>query len=138
VRYPNVAHAQVALDELAKRFQCKTENPRSEAPPRVEAPGPGRLPDDDAELLRRAFAADNGARFSRCWTGENTDYHDDVSAGDLGLCSMLAFWAGPNGIARVDALFQRSGRMRPKWHEKHRADGATYGAMTLKRACVCT
>ena len=45
---------------------------------------------------------------------------------------MVAFWTqDPNTI---DVIFRQSRLMRDKWDEKHRADGTTYGQMTIEKA----
>lgn len=70
----------------------------------------------DAEVLRRAMSAANGERFARLWAGDRTGYASDSEA-DLALCSILAFWCGPDE-ARIAALFSRSGLMREKWNRE--------------------
>jgi len=85
---------------------------------------------DDYTLLERARAARNGAKFAALWQGDNTAHGGDVSAADLALCSMLAYWAG-NDAARVDRLFRQSGRYRRKWDRPHYSDGTTYGQHTI-------
>ena len=92
---------------------------------------------DDAELVRRASAAANGEKFSRLWAGETGGYADGDNEGrseaDLALCSLLAFWCGPDE-ERIDRLFRRSGLMRPKWDERHYGDGRTYGQGAIGHA----
>ena len=102
-----------------------------------EATGGAGVHLDDAELIRRATAASNGAKFARLWSGDTGDYATDGNEGrseaDLALCSMLAFWTGPDED-RIDALFRRSGLMRSKWDERHYGDGRTYGRGTIGHA----
>lgn len=97
--------------------------------------GVPRLADD--ELVERAATAANGAKFRQLWSGDTTGYggsgNEGRSEADLALCSMLAFWTGPDE-ERVDALFRRSGLMRPKWDERHYGDGRTYGRGTIGKA----
>lgn len=85
---------------------------------------PARL--DDRELLDRAFAASNGAKFRGLWQGDTTGYGSDSEA-DLALCSMLAFWTGPDA-ERIAWLFGQSGLMREKW------DREDYRAATIAKA----
>lgn len=87
----------------------------------------------DRELLDRMAGAANGAAIAALLRGDTGAHGGDHSAADLALCSHLWFWSGDRG--RVDALFRQSGLMRAKWDERHRADGATYGRMTLDEAC---
>lgn len=91
----------------------------------------------DPELIQRALAAKNGAKFSRLWAG---NWHGEFltqSEADSALCVMLAFWTGKDA-ARMDALFQQSGLFREKWNEKHYADGRTYGEGTIDYAVRAT
>jgi putative DNA primase/helicase len=67
----------------------------------------------DSEVLRKAIAASNGARFSRLWNGDTEEYGSHSEA-DLALCGMLAFWTGGDA-ARIDTLFRQSGLYRKKW-----------------------
>jgi len=87
-----------------------TEAPKADAPSRPTEP----LDLDDEKLLAVARSATNGADFSRLWEG---GWPEDDSAGDLALCSHLAFYTGGD-VARVDALFRRSGRYRQKWERQ--------------------
>lgn len=91
----------------------------------------------DGELLERATRAANGDKFARLWGGDTSEYGSDGNEGcseaDLALCSLLAFWAGPDAV-RIDALFRKSGLMRTKWDEIHYADGRTYGQAAIEKA----
>jgi putative DNA primase/helicase len=86
---------------------------------------------DDA-LLAQAMAARNGVHFARLWGGAISGYPSHSEA-DLALCSLLAFWCGPDP-ERIDRLFQQSKLYRTKWHRRHYADGRTYGAATIALA----
>jgi primase-polymerase (primpol)-like protein len=82
----------------------------------------------DSELIDRAMRAANGEKFSRLWAGDTSPYaspgNEGRSEADLALCSLLAFWCGPDE-ERIDRLFRESGLMRRKWQ---RGD---YRALTL-------
>lgn len=98
--------------------------------PDVAPPAPRPLPDpaslslEDADILNRCFAT------MRQYKSESEE--------DLALCRRLAFWTGGDE-QRIDALYRQSGLYRDKWNERHRADGATYGEMTIERAIAsCT
>ena len=67
----------------------------------------------DSEVIKKALAASNGARFSRLWNGDTSGYGSHSEA-DLALCGMLAFWTGGDA-ARIDTLFRQSGLYRKKW-----------------------
>src|SRR5207302_522329 len=67
----------------------------------------------DDEILCRARTAANGDKFRRLWGGDTGGYVSPSEA-DLSLCSLLAFWTGPDA-ERIDRLFRKSGLMREKW-----------------------
>ena len=69
-----------------------------------------------SEVVKKALAASNGARFSRLWNGDTEGYGSHSEA-DLALCGMLAFWTGGDA-ARIDTLFRQSGLYRKKWDRK--------------------
>jgi hypothetical protein len=129
--HPDAAHDPDELDRMLP--------PIPENKPRQTWPAylPGGADLDDTELIRRGAAAANGAKFVRLWSGDTDGYgsggNEGHSEADLALCSMLAFWTGPDED-RIDALFRRSGLMRPKWDERHYGDGRTYGRGTIGKA----
>lgn len=85
---------------------------------------------DDRDLLERAFAASNGAKFRRLWEGDSTGYESQSEA-DQALANMLAFWTGRDPY-RIDRLFRASRLYRPKWE---RGD---YRDATISRAIAAT
>jgi putative DNA primase/helicase len=97
-----------------------------EAPKDRTANGGQRF--SDAELVNRAMRAANGEKFSRLWAGDTSEYatasNEGRSEADLSLCSLLAFWCGPNE-ERIDKLFRQSGLYRQKWERDD------YRALTL-------
>lgn len=93
------------------------------APP----PQDGGFEGDDAELLRRAFAARNGEKTRRLYAGDISMHGSDRNVADLALCTSLAFWCGPDE-ARIDRLFRGSGLMRDKW------DRDDYRQRTIRKA----
>jgi hypothetical protein len=98
------------------------------------ASGPGNDLSDE-EVLMRARNASNGERFCRLFDeGDTSSYYGDNSSADLALVGSLAFWTA-GARDQIDRLFRRSALRREKWDEpNHRADGATYGEMTIDRA----
>lgn len=73
----------------------------------------------DAELLEMARHAANGEKFQRLYfDGDASRYaagdNDGRSEADLALCSLLAFWCGPDS-ERIDRLFRGSSLCREKW-----------------------
>src|SRR5215207_6576709 len=67
----------------------------------------------DQEIIMKAAAAENGQKFQRLWAGATSDYTSESEA-DQALCSLLAFWTGPDP-AKIDQLFRESGLYREKW-----------------------
>ncbi len=67
----------------------------------------------DAEVLRLAFKAKNGARVRALYGGDTAAYGGDASSADAALLSVLAFWTQDE--AQLDRLFRSSGLHREKW-----------------------
>lgn len=84
----------------------------------------------DAALIEKARRATNGAKFSRLWDGDFSEYPSQSEA-DLALCNLLAFWTRSDA-SHMDTLFRQSGLYREKWDERH--GEYTYGAMTIEKA----
>lgn len=87
--------------------------------------------EDDQRLLEAAKSASNGAKVARLLAG-NTAGYGSHSEADSALCWALAFYT--RDPQQIDRIFRRSGLMRPKWDERHYADGTTYGERTVERA----
>ena len=88
---------------------------------------------DDAALIEKARNAENGDKFQRLWEGDWEGDYESQSEADIALCGLLAFWTDCDA-ERMDRLFRRSGLRRPKWDEKHFANGETYGEHTIETA----
>jgi len=84
------------------------------------------------QLLYKAMAARNGAKFTYLWDGDTTG-HKSHSEADLALCNLLAFWTRGDTLL-MDQLFKQSHLFRPKWDHKHYSDGKTYGQATIAKA----
>jgi putative DNA primase/helicase len=128
-----IRQCDAELVDLWDRFFGSTLGRRNDGPPRPVS----RIPTEsrsDAQLLDRARKARNGALFSQLFDAGCLDAYDgDHSRADLALCGMLAFWTNGDA-ARIDQLFRSSALMRPKWDERHGADGVTYGELTIHKA----
>jgi len=83
----------------------------------------------DSELLKKMFAAKNGRAVQQLWEGGQGNYRSQSEA-TIALLNSLAFWCGPDP-ERIDALFRKSGLMRPKWDEK-RSD-STWGRQEIDK-----
>jgi putative DNA primase/helicase len=124
---------------LGARAAGGTSRARFEAPPRAAsgeharaAESPGRKLVEDAALIARAAGARDGDKFAALWRGDATGYAS-ASEADMALVSRLAFWTAGDA-AVVDRLFRQSGLFRPKWDQRCRRDGATYGQVTIDKA----
>lgn len=114
-------------DELFPAPPARVASPHASA----NAPEATRAMDDE-ELLTHARNAKNGSHFRALFdAGDLTAYGGDHSAADLALCSILAFWSGPDRD-RIDRLFRRSALMRDKW-EREDYRNATIGEALAKR-----
>jgi primase-polymerase (primpol)-like protein len=73
---------------------------------------------DDAEIVRRASEARNGAgaKFAALWGGDASRFKSRSEA-DLALCSYLGFWCGPDA-SRIADMFAQSGLYRSKWNRE--------------------
>jgi primase-polymerase (primpol)-like protein len=67
----------------------------------------------DLQIIEKAGLARNGAKFKQLYSGD-IGGHRSHSEADLALCSMLAFYCGPDQ-SRIDELFRGSGLFRGKW-----------------------
>lgn len=116
------ATVEERTEALADLHRRTFPQPQAPAPAPV-SPGPSL---SDQELLRRMFAAKNGAQAQKLWSGDWSGYAS-WSEGDCALCRHLAFWwAGDR--AAIDRMFRQSGLMREKWE---RAD---YRDSTIDKA----
>ena len=92
----------------------------------------------DAEVLARALAAPNGAKFQALWSGQLAAYRDgqtgqvDQSRVDFALCRLLAYWTN-NDTEQMDRLFRQSALYREKW-DQPAGGGHSYGAVTIWNA----
>jgi len=110
----SIENRQEELRDVVRRVLGE-ESTNGHAKP-VAAPEPAENGLSDSEVIQKALAASNGARFSRLWNGGTNDYGSHSEA-DLALCGMLAFWTGGDA-ARIDKLFRQSGLYREKWDRK--------------------
>src|SRR5215207_9107834 len=84
----------------------------------------------DEEIVMKAAAAENGEKFRRLWAGDTSDYTGESEA-DQALCSLLAFWTGPNP-AKIDQLFRECGLYREKWERADDREGTVSKALEFR------
>jgi hypothetical protein len=80
----------------------------------------------DEEIIKRAGAAKNGAKFKALWDGK---FDGSQSEADAALCSLIWFWSGDR--EQVERLFGQSALgQRAKW-----TDREDYRKRTLDATC---
>jgi putative DNA primase/helicase len=87
---------------------------------------------DGAALLGKIRASRQGDQFRQLFERACVDGQNH-SVLDLQLCRLLAFWTRRDPV-QIDRLFRQSALFRPKWDERHYADGRTYGQATIATA----
>jgi hypothetical protein len=117
IRDAPVREAQDAVDEFYKFLRRHDQEP---TPPATSA---STL--TDAEVVRLAENAKNGAEFSITYRGGGQ--FKSGSERDLSLASRLAFWTQDEG--QIERIMRGSGCAREKW-DKHR----TYLRDTIRKA----
>jgi len=98
---------------------------------------PGKSHLEDEQLLQMAQAAKDREAFDSLWRGAWQGKFPSQSEADFALCNKLAFWSNKD-VEQMDRLFRQSGLYREKWDTPHHAGGATYGEMSITRACDFT
>lgn len=122
-----IENRQAELDTLlAEVFSPEAQKSKGNPAP---AP-PCEWDVSDSDLLIRAMAAKNGAKFSHLWQGDASGY-DSQSEAEAALCLMLSFWTGKDA-PRIDRLFRQSGLYREKWERED------YRTATIERAIALT
>ena len=123
-----VQERQKELDYICKKYLCDAPKQSNNNTGTTTA---STLSDE--EIIRLAGNAKNEEIFKSLLSGDITGYESHSEA-DIKLCSILAFWCGRDKV-QIDRIFRGSGLYRPKWDEKHKADGRTYGQLTVDMAC---
>lgn len=105
------------LDVLDKFYR------RDEATPQtvdIRPQSTASLDLSDRELLERAFAAKNGAKFRALWEGDISDYEGrgNQSSADLALMSLLAFWTNGDRVRMLRLFNQSALAQRDKWKNR--------------------
>ena len=88
----------------------------------------------DYEFLENVlFKQRDGDLLRALYDGENPRFDGDCSRNDMFFCNKIN-WANGNDLAQTDRIFRSSGRMRPKWDERHYSNGDTYGQALLRKS----
>ena len=92
----------------------------------------------DEQVLEKAYASKNGAKFKRYYEGDYSLWegkgalHESHSEAEWQLILFLLYWTNRD-TSQVDRLFRRSGLMREKWDRKIKG-AETYGERIIKAA----
>jgi putative DNA primase/helicase len=129
---PSIMRAdQEAINTIHTKYISPIEQPT--APKKTDY---SNSPVEDSRVLEKATNARNGAKFTRLWRGESSQYPSKSEA-HIALISMLIYWTNGD-TSQVDRLFRRSGQFdretAEKWDELHGKDGRTYGQITIEKA----
>jgi uncharacterized protein (DUF927 family) len=122
--------------EVIDRFVAEVFSPKQTAEPKKPRPERNAAVTIN-DRLQKAFGAKNGESVKALFDGDTSAYGGNHSDADMALCCKLAFWSDGDPQT-LDAMFRKSSLMRPKWDEKHSADGRTYGEMTINKALSST
>lgn len=58
-------------------------------------------------LIERMFNSRSGQKIKNLWSGDISEYKNDYSAADIGLCHHLAFWTGRNA-SQMESMWLES------------------------------
>ena len=116
-------HELADLEPLLQPLIDKRNNKIYAIPPKINT----SLPVDDDKLMNVLFRSKNGQDYQRLWNGDLSVCGGDHSKCDQYLCDGLA-WVTARDVARMDALFRKSGLMRDKWNRDD------YRKLTLENA----
>lgn len=78
-------------------------------------------------IMAKMFSSEHGEKIKRLFDGDLSDYDNDASRADLGLCGYLAYWCNKDP-GTMDQIFRQSKLYRPKW------DRQDYSERTLALA----
>jgi len=106
---PTVEERQEQLDRLYQQMFSEQES--SAEAPRQDTRAPVWAVLSDADIIERAGAAKNGAKFAQLQSGDDTGYTSPSDA-DLAFCSLLRFWT--QDAAQIARIWRNSGRYRRK------------------------
>ena len=122
-----IGEGQAVIDWLVQEYLT----PIGTTPTRPVSQRPANVNLSSREVISRIRESKQAHKFDALMRGNTTGYGSQSEA-DLALCAVVAFWSQEHAV--IDTIFRTSGLMRAKWDKKHRADGSTYGTMTIKEA----
>ena len=126
-----IGDGQEAVNWLFEKYLKPEPQPTPTPTPKTTPPATPTESRTEAEIIRLIEGSKQGAKFKAFMAGDFQG-HGSHSEADLALIGVMTFWTRDALI--LDSIFRKSALYRPKWDEKHRADGATYGEMTIETA----
>ncbi len=141
---PNITHCQDGLNWLLEKYfkdhsQIDLETPKNAFKTLSEQDSNNPTPNEknalwlsNDEIIQKCRQAKNANKFELLFSGSG---HKDESAGDLALCSIIAFYSQKEDV--IDNIFRQSNRLNAKngkWNKVHSSTGKTYGQMTIQKA----
>ena len=124
-RRGEIRNGQMVVNWLYENYFSKPKQTKEDPPRAVFTSKLSTM-----EVIEKIQSSKQAAKFNALMTGDTTGYGSQSEA-DMALCGVIAFWTQDSNI--IDAIFRQSPLMRWKWDERHRADGATYGQMTIEK-----
>lgn len=123
---------RAVMDKYMRRNTPQgNQAPAHDTPPNTPPmKSPDQLQAEDRTLIEAALKSSSGDKLRRLLAGDMSDYGNDHSRADMGLCCVLA--KHTSDAAQIDRILRGSGLMRPKWDAANA--GSTYGAITIRKA----
>jgi len=123
-----LAPMQEELDQLHTLFMEKEDKPNTNERRLGGRNKHERLTDEQA--LEKILNSRNSTKFEKLWIGDDSDYGNDTSSGDLAFCNQLA-WITTDPD-QIDRIYCNSQRYREKWTSPR--GNSTYGMDTIQKA----
>lgn len=123
---------RAVMDKYMRRdVPQSNQAPAHDTPPNTPPmKSPDQLQAEDRTLIEAALKSSSGEKLRRLLAGDMSDYDNDHSRADMGLCCILA--QHTSDAVQIDRILRGSGLMRPKWDAANA--GSTYGANTIRKA----
>lgn len=124
---------RATMDKYMRRNDSQGNQPPTHTTPPANTPtvkSPDQLQAEDRTLIEAVLQSNSGEKFRRLLAGDMSDYGNDHSRADMGLCCILA--QHTSDAVQIDRILRGSGLMRAKWDTPNA--GSTYGAITIRKA----
>lgn len=123
---------RAVMDKYMRRNTPQgNQAPAHDTPPNTPSvKSPDQLQAEDRTLIEAALKSSSGDKLRRLLAGDMSDYGNDHSRADMGLCCVLA--KHTSDAVQIDRILRSSGLMRAKWDTPNA--GSTYGAITIRKA----